>query len=527
MNLEIVIDGTDNILIDNIVQTVTLTSTSKTVSQIATEINLQVTNGTVPGGFVAYATGNNLTISTLASGEDSLLLVKSDSTASALFGLDSLTHVGVSPSGVSGDPTYTDGIVTGSPNTGTVCFTMTADSPGIDGNNTQVVITDQVDQGSFTLQVYSYGSQVESWGALSKNPASSSYVESFLALASDYIHVIDNTATQALPLAGTYQLGTLAVGSDGIPADPDDQDLLLAGSSTTLTGLQALSDPEQINIDLVAVPGHPSTNNILALITLCQARQDCMAIVEPPFGLSVTEIVQWQNGVHPLNDVQFNSNYAALYWPWVQIRDTFNQVNVWVPPAGVVLGVYARSDSISFPWFSPAGTSRGLCTTILDTFSKPTLAERDSMYANSNCVNPIATFPDIPAFCVFGQKTMQRQISALDRVNVRRMLLYIEKQIKLGARNLIFEPNDPVTWQKFNILATTVCQAVQDNRGMTSFQIQCDATLNTADVVARNEMRARVGVIPTYAVEFIYIEFAIFKAGSDFSEPDSTFSQVF
>lgn len=517
LNLQIVIDGTDNILIDNIVQVVTIESDSSTIQEIATDINEQITGGSIPGGFVAYTFGNNLVLSTLATGEDSFLLVKSDSTADALLGLDNITHEGVSPSGVTGSgTTYNDGIVFGSANnSGIVCFTVTADSPGIDGNNTQVVITNSVVDGNFSIQVFSYGNPVESWGNLSKDPTSSYYVEAFLALVSDYIRVIDNTHTLALPLNGTYQLDP---GSDGIPSDPDNQDTLLVGSLVSMTGLQALSDPEQIDIDLIAVPGHPSTNNVLALLDFCQnTREDCFAIIEPPFGLVVKEIIDWQNGVHPLNDVRFDSDFGALYWPWVQIRDTFNQVNVWVPPAGVVLSAYALSDSIAAPWFAPAGTTRGVCPGVLDVFSRPTLEERDSMYGNRNAVNPIISFPDLGNFLIFGQKTLQRRPSALDRVNVRRMMLFVEKQIKLAARDLIFEPNDATLWKQFITIATNIMTPVKNGRGMLDFKIICDATLNTPDIIEQNEMRAQIGIQPEYAAEFIFIEFTLNKPG-DFTQ---------
>jgi hypothetical protein len=522
LNLQIVIDGTDNILIDNVVQTVTLDGDADSIGQLVDEINAQLPQnaGSLPGGFVASRTGDFLTLQTLHSGRDARLLVKASSTASALFGLDNHTHLGTSPSGVTGSPNYNDGIVVGDVNSGgIVCFTLTADSPGIDGNSTQVVINSSIVEGTFSLGVFSYGSQVEQWGGISKDPSNTFYVEAFLALVSSYIKAIDNTDTLALPTNGTY---TLVGGTDGIPADPDDQDILLVGNSAGLTGLYSLSDPEQVNIDLIALPGHPSTNNILSLLDFCaNVREDCFAIIEPPFGLSVTEITQWQNGVHPLNDIRFDSNFGALYWPWVKIRDTFNRVSVWVPPAGVVLGAFANSDNLAAPWIAPAGTTRGILTTVEDVFTRPSQVERDSMYGNRNAVNPIISFPDINAFCIFGQKTLQRRPSALDRVNVRRMLLFIEKQIKLRSRALIFEPNDPKTWSRFINMATQVLTTVQNGRGITDFRVVCDATINTADTIARNELHARIGVVPTYAIEFIFIEFALFASGSNFQESNT------
>ena len=523
LNLQIVIDGTQNVLIDNVVQTVVLDSVSQGIAGIVNTINNHITNGDVPGGFVAVAVGNSLKLSTLHVGRDAKLFVKSVSTAASLLGLDALTHSGTSPSCVTAPgATYTCGIVTGDANSdGTICFTVYADSPGIDGNNTQIVITDHVADGNFDIQVFSYGSTVESWGALTKDPTSSLYVESFLAAASDFIRVVDNTDTLALPQPSTVSAPyVLSGGTDGIPSNPDDQDGLLLGNSISMTGLQAISDPEQIDIDIVAIPGHPSTQVVLGLLEFCQqTREDCFAIIDSPFGLTVKEITEWQNGVHPLNDTRFDSDFGALYWPWLKTRDTFNHIDVWVPPSGSVMAAYANSDQIAAPWFAPAGTTRGIVPNVLDVFTRPSLDDRDQMYGNRNAINPIIQFVDITGFLIWGQKTLQRTPTALDRVNVRRMMLYVEKKIKSDSRALLFEPNDQKLRDQFVRIASTTLKYVQSQRGITDFIVQCDATLNTPDVIDRNELRANIGIQPTKAVEFIFIEFTINRTGS-FAESD-------
>lgn len=529
LNIQIVVDGTDNVLIDNVVQVIDLSSLetggSHTIAQIVSAINLQkvVNGGTLPGGWTVAASGNNLKISTDAFGADSKLLVKSDSTADGIFGLTNITKTGTSPIGTSGDMAIsTYGIVNGSANSsGAVTFTVTADSSGIDGNSTQIVIENNVRDGNFVIQVYNNGAQVEAWGALVKDQSSRFYVETFLALVSDWIRVSDNTSNPAPPLDGTY---SLTGGSDGIPSDPDAQDDMIIGNSLAFTGIYALSEPEQIDIDLIAVPGHASTAVVQAMLDLCQnVRMDCMAIVDSPFGLTVNEIVDWQNGAHPLNTTRFDSDFGALYWPWVKIHDSFNRVDVWAPPSGSVMATYAHSDNISAPWFAPAGTTRGIVPGITDVFSRPTLEERDLMYGYRNAINPIVQFVDFDGFVIWGQKTLQRLPTALDRVNVRRLMFYIEKTIRVAARTLLFDPHDDILEQKFVRIATNILSQVQVNRGLTDFRVQCDATLNTPDVVDRNELRARIGVIPVKAAEFIFIEFAIYRTGSDFTETDNGF----
>ena len=387
-----------------------------------------------------------------------------------------------------------------------------ADSAGIEGNGTQVVVRNDIREGNFAMEVYNNGVQVESWGALSKDETSRYYVETFLTLVSDYIRAVDNVGNPSPPMDGVYDL---VGGSDGIPSDPDDQDYLLIGNKVGGTGIYALSEPEQIDLDIVAVPGHSSTGVVLALIDMCQnMRMDCMAIVDAPFGLTVKEIVNWQNGAHPLNTTRFDSDFAALYWPWVKIRDTYNNVDVWVPPSGSIMAVYARSDSLSAPWFAPAGVNRGVVPGITDVFSRPTLEERDLMYGNRNAINPIVQYADFQDFVVWGQKTLQRRPTALDRVNVRRLMFAIEKRIRTASRSLLFEPNDESMRQQFILIASRILREIQIGRGLTGFIIKADEELNTPDVVDRNEFRARIGVQPTRSTEFIFLEFSIHRTGS-------------
>jgi len=541
LDLQVVIDGTDNVNIDNVVQVIDFADlegiSGNTTADIVTEINSQIAAGDVPGGWEAVAVGNNLSLRTLHNGRFARLLVKSESSTFTIFGFDAPhsdptdvasalgdyeTAEGYTPEGVSGASNIqTLGLVIGDENTtGAITFTLTADTAGVDGNNTQVVITNDIREGSFVMEVYNDSVQVESWGQLTKDEASRFYVETYLSLVSDYIRAEDNTDNPAPPLDGTY---SLSGGTDGIPADPDDQDALIIGSALGYTGMYALSEPEQIEIDIIAVPGHTSTAVALALIDLCENyRQDCMAIIDPPFGLTVEEIVQWQNGVHPLNSTRFDSDFAALYWPWLKLRDTHNNVDVWVPPSGSVMAVYARNDQFAEPWFAPAGVNRGIVPNITDVFSRPTLEERDTMYGNRNAVNPIVQFVDFQDFLVWGQKTLQRRPTALDRVNVRRMMFVIEKRIRADSRALLFDPHDEIFRTLFVQLASRVLDEVKVGRGLTDYIIQADEELNTPDVIDRNEFRARIGVQPTRAVEFIFIEFSIHRTGS-FTETAENF----
>jgi hypothetical protein len=537
--LNVVIDGTDNVSLDNVVQVIDLSGLEGDATLSAADVVDYVNDvalDDLPGGFEAYAVGDQVALRTLHSGRDARLLVKSDSTAAAVFGFGHETALGTSPRGtaastqeevVTGLETF--GRANGSANSANVSsFTALADTPGVDGNATQIKITNDVHASVFTLEVYNNGSQVESWGNLTKNPASRFYVETYLQLVSDFVRVTDNPDTTAPPADGTYLLGDPGVagsiaGTDGIPSDPDKQDALLVGSAVGFTGLYALSEPEQVQVDLLAVPGHSSTFVVQSLLDVCQNyRQDSLALIDPPFGLTVSEIVAWQNGAHPLNSQRFDSDFGALYWPWVKVRDTYNQVDVWCPPSGAVMATIARSDSLSAPWFAPAGITRGLVPGVTDVFSRPTQQERDQMYANRNCVNPIIQFVDVGGFVLWGQKTLQRLPSALDRVNVRRMMFTIEKRIRSMSRGLLFDPNDSIFRAEFSRMATDILTVVKIGRGLTDFIIDAGEDLNTPDVIDRNEFRANIGVQPTRAVEFMFIQFSIHRTGS-FTETASNF----
>lgn len=527
-NIQIVIDGTDNVNIDNVVQVIDLSALSTlgdvSLATIVSTINAQriSSGGTLPGGWVAKAVSDQLAFSTLATGRDARLLIKSDSTANTRFLFDNLTAEGTSPIGTSGAAAvHTYGRVNGAANsTGEATFTVTADTAGQDGNATQIVVTNNIREGNFNIEVYNNGGQVEAWGGLVKDESSRFYVETFLSLSSDWIRVTDITSVTGPPSNGTY---TLSGGTDGIPSDPDEQDALVIGNSLAFTGMYALSEPEQIDIDLIAAPGHSSTSVITAMLDLAQnLRQDTLVIVDPPFGLTVKEITAWQNGTHPLNTTRFDSDFGALYWPWVKLRDNYNRIDIWAPPSGSVMATIARSDQLAAPWWAPAGITRGIVPNITDVFSRPTLEERDLMYGNRNAINPIIQFVDVDGFLIWGQKTLQRRPTALDRVNVRRMLFYVEKRIRKASRSLLFEPHDDQLRNQFIRMATDILDTVKNQRGINDFIVQCDTELNTPDVIDRNEMRARIGIQPIRAAEFIFIEFSIHRTGS-FTENADTF----
>lgn len=399
-------------------------------------------------------------------------------------------------------------------------FRIFASNPGTAGNLTQVIVDVDIDTARFSLEVIHRGVEVENWTEIHKfenHPYDSvHYIEKFINGFSDYIRIENDSSTSQLPKPGIYQLGSTKnkKGSDGIPVDPARQDELIVGDPIFGTGLQTLSEPERIDVDIVIVPGISSTEVIRGLKSLCEdERADCMFILDPPFGMTPLEVKKWHNGQHPLNTIKFNSNYGALYWPWIKQRDNINKLDVWVPPSGTMAAIYARTDAVAYPWYAPAGLRRGKIEWAIETEYMPYLKERDSLYSFDNTVNTFTNFP-LEGVVAWGQKTMQRYPSALDRVNVRRLMLYLEKTIKKLSRYFLFEPHTVQTREAFITMCDTILGSVKSSQGLYDYIVICDESLNTPAVIDRNEMRARIGVQPVKAIEFIFIEFTIHRTGS-------------
>jgi phage tail sheath protein FI len=182
-----------------------------------------------------------------------------------------------------------------------------------------------------------------------------------------------------------------------------------------------------------------------------------------------------------------------------------------------MIAAYAYNDNTAEVWYAPAGLNRGHLSTPLKADYNPTKGEHDLLYGDGNAVNPIATFKQ-DGLNIWGQRTLKRTPSALDRVNVRRLLLYLEKVLATATRSLVFEPNDSSTWLSFRNLVTPLLDSVKTRRGITEFKVVCDATVNTPDVIERNEMKAMIYIKPTKTAEFIQLNFIVTSQNSSFEE---------
>jgi phage tail sheath protein FI len=213
---------------------------------------------------------------------------------------------------------------------------------------------------------------------------------------------------------------------------------------------------------------------------------------------------------------ELDTSYAASYWPWIQVRSTELNRNVFCPASTIIPGVFAKNDSIAAPWFAPAGETRGKIGRLgIKVETKLSKAQRDDLYTSK--VNPIATFPDT-GLVVFGQKTLQQAASALDRVNVRRLLLDVKDTIGGFSEKLVFEQNTQQTRDRFLRQATPYLESLVQRQGLYAFQVKMDGQLNTSDIIDENKLIGQVFLQPTKTAEFIVLDFTITPTGASFTD---------
>jgi hypothetical protein len=283
------------------------------------------------------------------------------------------------------------------------------------------------------------------------------------------------------------------------------------GTDAYTEALNLLSNQDEYDINLILAPGIISSiHGTIAskIIDTCEDRGDCFAILDPvEYGKNVIDAT----GEAEARD----SNYAAVYWPWVKVPDTQLGTQRWVPPSVVLGGIYAFNDKVAHPWFAPAGLNRGGIDVAIQAERKLTQSDRDTLY-DSN-VNPIATFPG-QGVTVFGQKTLQKKASALDRINVRRLLIKVKKFIASSSRFLVFEQNTAATRRRFLGIANPFLEQVQSQSGVNAFRVVMDETNNTPDTIDRNQLVGQLFLQPTRTAEFIVLDFTIQPTGASFPE---------
>ena len=279
----------------------------------------------------------------------------------------------------------------------------------------------------------------------------------------------------------------------------------LIGDSVEKTGIYALDD-DTLNVSMAIVPGVATQTVQNTLITLAENSQNFLAVVAPPQGLAtVQQAIDWSNGQSDERTAAITSNYAAIYWPWVQTYDNFQAKDRWFDPAIYAIRQMAYTDEVGDPWFAPAGVVRGRLTKPTEVEVSVNQGDRDSMYSGGNVINPIVNFPQ-QGIMIFGQRTAQRDPTALDRVNVRRLMIVVRKILLDSTRRFVFEPNDSVTWEKIVGVVDPLMDDIRRRRGLVDYKVICDETTNTSVRVDRNEMWCKVLIKPTKTAEVVVFE---------------------
>ena len=285
---------------------------------------------------------------------------------------------------------------------------------------------------------------------------------------------------------------------------------LLSSSYDNMINLLANTDDYRFNVlmtpGLFANAAALGSSQVTSIINNTMNRGDNIYVSDlVPFSSSIVEVTNASNAK--------NTSYAASYWPWVQTVDPDSSQLVWVPASTMIGGVYAYNDSVSEPWFAPAGINRGGLSSVVRAEKKLSQANRDTLYTNK--VNPIATFPGT-GVVVYGQKTLQTKASALDRVNVRRLLIALKSYIGQVANNLVFEQNTIATRTSFLNQVNPYLESVQQRQGLYAFKVVMDSSNNTPDVIDRNQLVGQIYLQPTKTAEFVYLNFNILPTGVSF-----------
>ncbi len=303
--------------------------------------------------------------------------------------------------------------------------------------------------------------------------------------------------------------------------------------NTYRRAIDTVRDPEVVQANILSIPGLTFEPLTLYAVQAAESRKDCLAVIdissdgiEPSYitkqednSTTVTRSPTVDTIVDQIKERNFNTSYGATYYPWLQIADSTSGKIVAIPPSIAAIGAMSYTDKVQAPWFAPAGFNRGGLSTgnagvnVVNVVKKLNQNDRDKLYAVN--INPITSFPN-EGIVIFGQKTLQATPSALDRINVRRLMLYIERGIDIISKNILFEPNVEDTWNNFKDKAEPLLADVKSRFGLTDYKLILDTTTTTPDLIDQNILYAKIYVKPARAIEFVAIDFFITRSGASF-----------
>jgi hypothetical protein len=302
--------------------------------------------------------------------------------------------------------------------------------------------------------------------------------------------------------------------------------------NTWKRAIDTVTDPEVVDMNLLVAPGLTTTSLTAHMINVCEERADALALIDLP-SVYIPPHEQYYssrssrigttptNAANDLKDRQIDSSYGCTFYPWVQTRDESTGKLVWIPPSVAMLGVLGSSEAKSEVWFAPAGFNRGGLSEgaagipVTNASEKLTSKNRDTLYEAR--INPIASFPST-GIVVFGQKTLQERQSALDRINVRRLVIYLKKSISILSTQILFEQNVQATWNRFKSLVEPFLANVKTKFGITDYRLILDESTTTPDLIDQNILYAKIMIKPARAIEYIAIDFVIASTGASFDD---------
>lgn len=313
-------------------------------------------------------------------------------------------------------------------------------------------------------------------------------------------------------IPGAITSRSFSGGANGIPPSATYStylDKAIIGNQASGTGIYKFANSDVYYITAILIPGVTSGSVIISTINMCQNRGDCIYIIDPPFGLTYKQVVDWHNGVLSGYDVlsAFDTSYAALFWSWQKWFNNFSGEYIYIPPSGFVIGAISYSEEHNEIWYPPAGINRGLLTTAVDVEYNPNEAERDLLYGYNNAVNPIVKNSN--GISIQGQRTLQRSDTALDRINVRLLVNEIKVRCRSILENFKFEFNDEPTRSRITTILSSMMGTIAVGRGVTEYKVICDETNNTPSRIEHNELHVTILFKPAYAIEFIAVKLGI------------------
>jgi hypothetical protein len=302
-------------------------------------------------------------------------------------------------------------------------------------------------------------------------------------------------------------------GYDSAAVDSANEELFV----TALSVNGDLGNMEEYDYHILITPDMPEVLVQDAAIILASFRKDFIYIVDSPFGLLYDEVTEWHNGLGAHGrTTALDSSYGILYWSWLKSYNSDTKEYVWCPPSVFVAEKLMEVDRLYGPWAAPAGDLRGKITAS-DYEHSPSFIQREMLYGDFNAVNPIVNFVS-KGLEVYGQKTLLRENSSLNRINVRRMIIFAKKLIKKALESIIFEPHNPDSWRKASNLVTAILEPIRQAVGIDQYSVIIDDTVNTPDVIAQNIMKGTIKIIPMNTIEIIEITMQVHKSGATLDE---------